>query len=138
LSSAEVEQHRASLTTEQFSRVRHVTREIERVRAAAAALEKGDLVAVGKLLVASHQSSRELFANSCPELDFLVDHLVPLPGVYGARLTGGGFGGAVMALTNPEFTAATAAQAIAAYTEQFGHAPVVFSTRTGPGARVLQ
>jgi galactokinase len=138
LSSADVERHRASLIPDQLSRVRHVTREIERVRAAAAALEKGDLAAVGKLLVASHQSSRELFANSCPELDFLVEHLVPLPGVYGARLTGGGFGGAVMALTNPEFTAETAAPAIAAYTKQFGHAPLVFSTRTGPGARVVR
>jgi galactokinase len=138
LSSAEVERLRASLTTDQLARARHVTREIERVRQSAAALEKGDLAAVGQLLVASHQSSRELFANSCPELDFLVDHLVALPGVYGARLTGGGFGGAVLALTNLEFTAETAAPVIAAYTQQFGHAPVVFATRTGPGARVLR
>ncbi len=138
LTSAEVERQRASLTPNQLARARHVTQEIERVRQAAAALEKGDLAAVGKLLVASHQSSRELFVNSCPELDFLVDRLVTLPGVYGARLTGGGFGGAVMALTNPEFTAETAAPVIAAYTQYFCHAPVVFATRTGPGARVMR
>ena len=138
LSSAEAERQRADLTPDQLSRALHVTREIERVRQAAAALEKGDLTAVGQLLVASHQSSRELFRNSCPELDFLVDRLVGLPGVYGARLTGGGFGGAVMALTNPEFTAETAAAALAAYTWHFGHAPVVFATRTGPGARVVR
>ncbi len=108
ISSREVEQHRAALTPDLLARALHVTREVERVRQTVAALEQGDLAAVGRLLVASHQSSRQLFANSCPELDFLVDGLVGLPGVYGARLTGGGFGGAVMALTNPEFTAATA------------------------------
>ncbi|HTB64321.1 MAG TPA: galactokinase [Opitutales bacterium] len=136
-SSLDIENHRAQLTADQYNRALHVTREIERVRQTVAALEKGDLPAVGKLLVASHQSSRELFANSCPELDFLVDHLIKLPGVYGARLTGGGFGGAVMALTTPDFTAEAAEPATAAYTAKFGHAPVVFAARTGPGARVL-
>jgi galactokinase len=137
LSSAEVENHRADLSPEQFHRALHVTREIERVRQTTQALEKDDLAQVGKLLVASHQSSRELFANSCPELDFLVDRLIQLPGVYGARLTGGGFGGAVMALTNPAFTADTAASVTTAYTQQFHHAPVIFTARTGDGARVL-
>ncbi len=135
--TADVEQHRADLTPDQYARALHVTREISRVHETVAALERDDLTAVGRLLVASHQSSRELFRNSCPELDFLVDHLVTLPGVYGARLTGGGFGGAVMALTNPEFTADTATGVTEAYTRHFGHAPVVFTARTGPGARVL-
>ena len=138
ISAAEVERRRAQLSASQLARATHVTREIERVRATVAALEKGDLAAVGRLLVASHQSSRELFGNSCAELDFLVDRLVPLPGVYGARLTGGGFGGAVMALASPDFNADIAAPIIAAYTQQFGHAPVVFTARTGPGARVLK
>jgi len=136
--SAEVERYRAELTPTQFTRALHVTREIERVQQTAQALEKGDLAAVGKLLVQSHQSSRELFENSCPELDYLVDRLVKLPGVYGARLTGGGFGGAVMALTTPEFNAAVAQPVTDAYTKQFNHEPVVFTTRTGPGARVLK
>jgi len=137
LSFAEVERQRAALTPDQYARASHVTREIERVRQAVVALERGDLAAVGKLLVASHQSSRELFANSCPELDFIVDQLVPLPGVFGARLTGGGFGGAVMALTSPEFSIKTAAPVLDAYGRQFGHDVVVFPTRTGAGAHVL-
>jgi len=136
--SSDIERYRAELTPEQYARALHVTREIERVRDTAMALEKGELAVVGKLLVASHQSSRELFQNSCPELDFLVDHLVKLPGVYGARLTGGGFGGAVMALTTPEFTAETALPVTTAYARQFGHEPVVFTARTGPGARVIK
>ena len=137
ISSTEVEEHRAALSPDQYARALHVTREIERVRQTVAALERADLPAVGRLLVASHQSSRDLFGNSCPELDFLVEGLIKLPGVYGARLTGGGFGGAVMALTNPEFAEEMAAPVTAAYAEQFGHAPVVFTARTGPGARVL-
>jgi galactokinase len=137
ITSADVERARGELSSVQSARALHVTREIERVRQTVAALEKGDLAAVGRLLVASHQSSRELFENSCPELDFLVDRLIKLPGVYGARLTGGGFGGAVMALTTPEFAAATAKPVTTAYAAQFGHEPVVFTARTGPGARVL-
>ncbi len=137
ISPDEVETARTELTADQYSRALHVTREIERVRATVKALEKGDLAVVGKQLIASHQSSRELFLNSCPELDFLVDRLVKLPDVHGARLTGGGFGGAVMALTTPEFTAQTAAPVTAAYAKQFGHEPVIFTARTGPGARVL-
>ncbi len=62
-----------------------------------AALRAGDLAAVGRLLTASHRSSQHQFENSTPELDFLVDQLVAAPHVHGARLTGGGFGGAVMA-----------------------------------------
>ena len=138
ISSTEVEKYRAELSPSQYTRALHVTREIERVQQTAQALEKSDLVTVGKLLVQSHQSSRELFENSCPELDFLVDRLIKLPGVYGARLTGGGFGGAVMALTTPEFTAAVAQPVTDAYVKEFGHEPVVFTARTGSGARVLK
>jgi galactokinase len=137
LSSPDVERQCANLPPEQYRRALHVTREIERVQATTGALEQGNLAEVGRLLVASHQSSRELFQNSCAELDFLVDHLVKLPGVYGARLTGGGFGGAVMALTTPAFTAETAAPVAAAYEKQFNHAPAIFTARTGGGARVL-
>jgi len=138
LTVSEVERQRASLSEVQFARALHVTREIERVHQTVTALARNDLAAVGRLLVASHQSSRKLFANSCPELDFLVDRLVPLVGIHGARLTGGGFGGAVMALASPEFKLDAVAAELADYTRQFGHAPVVFSTRAGPGARVMR
>lgn len=137
LTPANVQEHRAQLTGTQFQRVLHVTQEIERVQRTTQALEHGDLAEVGRLLVASHESSRKLFENSIAELDFLVDHLVGQPGVWGARLTGGGFGGAVMALTTPEFAAATAAPVVKAYAAEFGHAPAVFTARTGDGARQL-
>jgi galactokinase len=137
ITPADVRQHRAELRPAAYQRVLHVTTEITRVQETVQALEKGDLVRVGRLLVESHQSSRTLFENSIPELDFLVDHLVNVPGVYGARLTGGGFGGAVMAMTNADFNADSAAPVAKAYADKFDHAPTIFTTRTGDGARVL-
>jgi len=115
-------------------RARHVVEEIARVSACVAALRTENLTDAGRLLVASHRSSQRLFENSTAELDFLVDALVIVPSVYGARLTGGGFGGAVMALTSPEFGDAEARQIAAAYTQAFGTAPDILHAKTGDGA----
>lgn len=115
-------------------RAKHIVEEIARVDATVAALRTGDLAAVGRLLTASHLSSQQLFENSVPELDFLVDALVATPEVYGARLTGGGFGGAVMALTSGVFDATRAHGIAEAYARKFGAAPDVFHMRTGAGA----
>ena len=79
-------------------RARHVVGENARVLAAVEALRAGDLAAVGRLMNQSHESSRTLFENSCPELDFLSSEARNISGCLGARLTGGGFGGAVLAL----------------------------------------
>lgn len=120
-----------------YRRARHVVDEIARVGAAKVALAAGDLPAVGRLLTASHRSSQHLFENSAPELDFLVDELVQGPGVYGARLTGGGFGGAVMAFTGGEFDAARAGAIQAAYRARFGAEPDALHARTANGAERL-
>ena len=125
---------RASLPPVEFRRAQHVVEEIARVEATVAALRAGDLAAVGRLLTASHRSSQHQFENSTPELDFLVDQLVAAPHVHGARLTGGGFGGAVMALTTPDFDAAQAAGVAAAYAANFGRPPEVLPAQTGDGA----
>jgi len=117
-----------------FKRAKHVVEEIARVDTCVAALRDGDLGTVGRLLIASHASSRTLFENSTPELDFLVEVLVSIPEVYGARLTGGGFGGAVMALTSEKFGAAQSATVVAAYAKKFGTPPDVLHTQTGDGA----
>ncbi len=120
-----------------FKRARHVIDEIARVAAAVSALEKGDLAAVGKLLLASHRSSRTWFENSCPELDFLVDNLESEPGVYGARLTGGGFGGAAMALTTDAFGDEAGQRVSDAYLAKFGSRPEIIHARTGDGASLI-
>lgn len=82
-------------------RARHVLTENDRVRRCAAALADRALAAAGEEMVASHASLRDDFEVSTPVLDALVERLVATPGVYGARLTGAGFGGCVVALTRP-------------------------------------
>lgn len=82
-------------------RARHVISENARVRAVAAALPAGDLATVGQAMAASHRSLRDDFEVSTPVLDALVERLQSTTGVIGARLTGAGFGGCVVALTEP-------------------------------------
>jgi galactokinase len=106
-------------------RARHVITEDERVLAAVAALEAGDLDAVGRLFYASHASMRDDFEVSVPEIDLLVDLARRNANVLGARLTGGGFGGAVVMLVRAG-TAETVSRHIAeAYASQSGHAPTI-------------
>jgi len=83
------------------ARARHVITENNRVRAFSQALAQGDYVQAGNLMVRSHRSLGDDFEVSTPTLDALVADLVASPGVYGARLTGAGFGGAVVALAEP-------------------------------------
>ncbi|RMH79865.1 MAG: galactokinase, partial [Actinomyces sp.] len=86
-------------------RARHVVTEIARVRAAVDACRRGDVATVGALMVDSHRSLRDDFEVSIPELDALVERLLAVPGVYGARLTGAGFGGCVVALVDADVPA---------------------------------
>jgi galactokinase len=82
-------------------RARHVASECDRVRHAAEALQTGDVVTVGRLMAESHRSLRDDFEVSTPALDQTVSWLMTTPGVFGARLTGAGFGGCVVALCEP-------------------------------------
>lgn len=79
-------------------RTEHVVRECHRVTEAVTALKQGDLAGFGKLLYASHASLRDLYEVSCPELDTLVNAAQQTPGVLGARMMGGGFGGCAIVL----------------------------------------
>jgi galactokinase len=79
-------------------RCRHVIEENQRVLNAAGALDRGDLAAFGKLMTASHESLRLDYEVSCTELDVMCEVALAVEGVYGARMTGGGFGGCVLAL----------------------------------------
>ena len=75
---------------------------------------------LGKLLAESHASSSQNFENSCRELDFLAEHLNQHESVLGARLTGGGFGGAVMAWTQSNFSKKDAKEIVSLYSQEFG------------------
>jgi galactokinase len=89
-------------------RVRHVVTENARVLAAIAAMQAGDMAALGQIWMASHLSMRDDFETSLPEIDALVAMAGAERGVYGARLTGGGFGGAVIVLCDADAAAPAA------------------------------
>ena len=101
LASGAYARRRAELEAGDERRVRHVASENDRVRAFADALIAGDVVTAGSLMVASHESLRDDYDVSTPALDALVARLCAVRGVFGARLTGAGFGGCVVALTVP-------------------------------------
>jgi galactokinase len=120
VSTQEWEAHRAGLPEVVARRAAHPIGENERVRKGARLLARNDLAGFGRLMYESHESSRTLFENSCPELDFIVQAAQGLPGVLGARLSGGGFGGSAVALVQPREAAGIGAALTAAYQRAFG------------------
>ncbi len=101
LSSSAYAERRAQLEAGDTRRVRHVRTENERVVAFADALESNDVARAGELMLESHASLRDDYEVSTATLDELVESLCATAGVHGARLTGAGFGGCVVALTEP-------------------------------------
>ena len=98
VSVAEFEQHAAGLPDNVLRRCRHVITEDDRTLAGVEALAGGDAAAFGRLMNASHVSLRDDYEVSCDELDAMVEAAWRAPGVIGARMTGGGFGGCAVAL----------------------------------------
>ena len=115
-------------------RAAHVVGENERVTQAAQLLVRGDAAGFGELMNASHASSRENFENSTPELDLLVEIATGLPGVLGARLTGGGFGGSTITLAEARHAPEIAEKLAAEYRARTGHPPQPLICRPGDGA----
>jgi galactokinase len=115
---------------------RHVVSENRRVLDAVDALETGDLDALGRLLDESHVSMRDDFRISTPELDVLAEEL-RAAGAYGARLTGGGFGGCAVALCPREVVEQIAKRATQRYRKRTGRKPHAFVCRAAAGAGPL-
>jgi len=115
-------------------RAAHITGENERVFAGLSALELGDLETFGRLLTASHMSSMENFENSTPELDSLVRIATSQPGVLGARLTGGGFGGAIIALVMAENIETAKVEILSKYLTDMEIDTDAYHCRMGDGA----
>jgi galactokinase len=103
-----------------------VVSENERVLQAAKALEQNDLSTFGKLMQESHRSLRDDFAVSCAELDQLVRIAAGAPGVYGSRMTGGGFGGCTINLVKAEFVAQFKQQVGSEFGRAFNYEPEVY------------
>ena len=118
-------------------RAAHVVGENTRVVAGSAMLERGDLAGFGRLMFDSHESSRTQFENSCPELDTLVATARTLPGVHGARLSGGGFGGSVVVLVRAAAADDAAVSLRAAYAQTYGHPCDTRRMRPSSGASLF-
>ena len=137
VTSAQLEQHRDLLTQTVYQRCRHVVTENERVVKAADALRGGNIVAFGQLMAASHRSLRDDYEVSCSELDLMVELASPQKGVYGARMTGGGFGGCTINLVDAQHTETTRQEIARAYFEKTGLTPEIYICSASEGAEAV-
>ena len=130
----DLEIHKNEMSETVYRRCRHVITENRRVLDAAAALQAGDLQQFGDLMYDSHRSLREDYEVSCEELDLLVKLARDHKGVYGARMTGGGFGGCTINLVQAAEADCVASDLAEAYSRETGKTPEVYVCSAGDGA----
>ncbi len=133
-----IERERTKLSGDECRAARHVVSENQRTLEGAAAFERGDLELFGRLMNQSHDSLRHDFRVSCRELDFVVEHARAVPGVFGARMTGGGFGGCAIVLANPSSVESIIRSVGDRFQAQFGHVCDSFVVHASDGASRLQ
>jgi galactokinase len=136
-----LEKNRAKLSEVEYRRARHAIGEIARTADAAAAMKAGDLAQFGRHMVASHESLRDDYEVSCAELDLLVKLAQGIGrdgGVYGSRMTGGGFGGCTVSLVETARVDDVAKKITADYKHETGIDPTVLTCRPSRGAHVLK
>ena len=117
-----------------FRRARHVVCEDERVEQFMAAAAQGDLMRMGRLFLASHRSLQHDYEVSAEELDFLVDTAADFTGVFGARMTGGGFGGCTVNLVSPDRVEAFEVHIAEAYQRAFKRQVQIYRCEPAEGA----
>lgn len=117
-----------------FARAKHVVSENSRVHAFADALSKQDWENVKMHLLASHESLKTDYEVSCDELDFIVDFIQDLPGVWGSRMMGGGFGGCVISIVDEDQVDGIVNSLTPVYQRRFGIIPKHYIAKTGDGA----
>jgi galactokinase len=126
---------RAGLDPLIFRRAHHVVTEIQRTTEGADALRRGRLEDFGALMFDSHASLRDDYEVSCAELDALVEIARQVPGVYGARMTGGGFGGCAIALVDPKAVEPLTEAVRTSYDGRFEKPALIYTTTASDGAR---
>ncbi len=136
-SADDVEAKKDAMDDDTFRRARHVVTEIARVEQFADALTAKDYAKAGGLMYASHDSLRDDYKVSSDRLDALVNAVKNVDGVYGARLTGAGFGGCTITLCRPDAADAVQDVLARALREQFDVKTVPFVTTATDGARVV-
>jgi galactokinase len=124
----------ATMSPASFKRCRHVISENDRTRAARQAMLDGDAAALGKLMIQAHASERDDFECSCDEVDFLVETAAKLEGCFGARLTGGGFGGCTVNLVAVSAAKDFVTALQVAYKERWNIFPETFICEAVDGA----
>lgn len=129
----ELEDAKGNLDEVTYKRASHVIAEIERTEKATEALKSADYKEVGKLMVESHNSLRDLYEVSCPELDELVAAALEVEGVFGSRMTGGGFGGCTVSLLQAHAVDKT----IRHIQESYSGNATFYVTTPSEGARTL-
>ncbi|HEY2846213.1 MAG TPA: galactokinase [Pyrinomonadaceae bacterium] len=130
----EIRSFREELPEVVYRRCKHVVTENQRVLAAAQALESGNAERFGELMLASHQSLRFDYQVSCPELDLLVDAAKEIDGVYGARMTGGGFGGCTVSLIREDVEPVFRKVVAEIYQGTFDIKPDIYTFEAADGA----
>jgi galactokinase len=133
----ELQEHRDRLNPVTYRRVRHVVTENDRVRKAATTLETGDIAEFGRLMADSHRSLRDDYEVSTPELDLMVDLALGEKGVYGARMTGGGFGGCTINLVDAAHVDEVRQRIEHNYEAKTGVKPAILICEASEGAGVV-
>jgi galactokinase len=134
LTAAELDRYRHALDPVIARRCRHVVTENQRVLDACDALRAGDMTRFGELMIESHNSLRDDYDVSCSELDTAVALATKLEGVYGARMTGGGFGGCAINLVDGKHADQVAIELAAAYHKETGIESAVYICSASDGA----
>jgi galactokinase len=133
----DLERHKDLLTPVVYQRCRHVISENERVQKAAEALQQADIDGFGRFMAESHRSLREDYEVSCRELDIMVNIAQAQPGVHGARMTGGGFGGCTINLVETSTAEDTRRSITQRYETETGIKPETYLCRASQGAEQL-
>jgi galactokinase len=134
LSLSQLEGSRHLLSSLVYKRCRHVVSENQRVLEAATALAQGSWQQLGKLLFASHQSLRDDYEVSCPELDLLVKLAGQNSAVYGARMMGGGFGGCTINLICSNAVEGFVEKVVSQYYKETNVIPEIYLSKASSGA----
>ena len=134
VSPSQLAEYGVGLPPETYRRCRHVVGENARVLEAAEALQDGDLVRFGVLMYASHASLRDDYEVSCKELDLMVELASKCTGVYGARMTGGGFGGCTVIIVDADAVEEFKATIASGYNGATGLHPEIYVCTAADGA----
>jgi galactokinase len=130
----DLDRHATEMFPVVWRRARHVISENRRVTRFVDAGARCDAVAMGSLMLESHRSLRDDYEVSCAELDFLVDSALTVEGVYGSRMTGGGFGGCTVTMLRPDAEPAFRSAMAEAYKDRFGIEPPMYDCIPSEGA----